>query len=250
MSEHLKEARNWLDQVEKHWPDSQKDPIAWYQQRALWRLLLHLEALNPPVETQINMENELALIWAELDRKQNLPPAETQQSEASSHTTGSPTTDSLLGAPAGPIRAATPELRRARGVLTEAELIHVEQCFECWGLLANLRSRLRTHVPAAAGTTSTSVSQASPESVAGSSYAMSPSPASLDPASTSPTEDASREGREKHTKRIHYVVENGAALLVCDNGSKCCSYPAGKYEMDQVLRHVNQVPATEARDER
>lgn len=45
---------------------------------------------------------------------------------------------------------------------------------------------------------------------------------------------------KKHTKKIHYVVEDGYGYLVCDNGSKCCRFPAGKFEMGDVLKQVNR----------
>ena len=76
-------------------------------------------------------------------------------SQASPRTTASPTTEAPSAAQDGPIQAPTLPSRLLLGDLTEAELIHVVQCSECWGLWGKSKSAFKMHAQAVAGTTST-----------------------------------------------------------------------------------------------
>jgi hypothetical protein len=67
MSEHLKKARHWMREADIR---STGHPSTDEMAEAIWRLIRHLESVAPEVQPQMDLENQFATIWAELDRKQ------------------------------------------------------------------------------------------------------------------------------------------------------------------------------------
>ena len=100
---------------------------------------------------------------------------EQAASAASSPITASPTKASLSAAPDDPTGAPTPPLRHPLGDLTEADRIHVVNCFVCMGLLGVRTWWFETPVLGAHGGSWTSVRLGSAPSVGDSEPATSPS---------------------------------------------------------------------------
>lgn len=121
---------------------------------------------------------------------------EALESQARSPITAKATTDNPSDAPDG--RTAAPILLslRVRGVLTDQERIHVEQCFECKAALEKFVWQLSTRAPVVSGISSIFQRPASSEFVGqASDAATSPSGET----SPEPCECGHGEGRHLHS---------------------------------------------------